>query len=224
MRISTARVAVLVFLIVAMAACSPSDEAPSDALASQVESLEGKLSDTQRTIAEQQLALDEAQGDIASLTEIIETQAVIEEKQTEATAEAARLLREAQEVASRIQEDVEILRNLACASVERDLPARVPSAFVDWLVETQSEAGEIPSDMKVTIVEAAGREGDWVFFARFDTRFEPGLFSRDSDGNFEVLWGGMAPSEAGIWNYLSEAYPDGDTASAACLDLSFFVE
>lgn len=224
MRISTAWVAVLVFLVGGIAACSPSDDAASDALVSQVESLEGKLADTQRTMAEQALALEEAQAEIARQTEVIEEQSTTKERQAAAITEAVRLMQEAKAAAARSQTDIESLRNLACASVGRDLPADVPSAFFDWLVGTQSAAGEIPPDMKVTIIESAGRGGVWVFFAEFDVRLEPGLFLRDSDGAFEALWGGMAPSESGIWNYLVEAYPDGDTALAACLDLSFFVE
>lgn len=224
MRIPVASVAVVLLLVVGLTACSPSGDAASGALASQVESLEEELSDARRTIAEQQIAFDEAQAEIERQTAAIETQAAIEDKQTEAIAEAVRLMREAEAAATRGSQDVESLRNLACTFTETELPDDVPDALIDWLIETQSDLGQIPADLTVTVVEAAGRDGDWAFLADFNARFEPGVYFTDANRDFVALWAGVAPSESGIWNYLAETYPDGDVALAACLDLSLFIE
>lgn len=214
MRIPTMRVAAVVLLTVSVVSCTSSSDTPTDASTSAIEELQIKLSDSQRIVLEQQAELDQQQSEI-------ETQAAIQEKLAEGLAEAGRQVQEAKALT---EESIESLTNLICASTESELPADVPEALVAWQIETQSANGEIPADIEATIIEAAGRDGSWVFIAEFDTRLEPALFSTDSDGRFKTLWGGLALSDNDMWNYMAETFPDDDTSMTACIDLGYFAE
>ena len=73
-------------------------------------------------------------------------------------------------------------------------------------------------------MDAAGRDGWWVFTAEFSSRFQPGVFLRDADGGFQILWGGFASSEVELWAYLLQDSPGGPAGLTTCVDLSPFID
>jgi hypothetical protein len=119
---------------------------------------------------------------------------------------------------------LDLLIEAICEGVNTEPPADVPAALVEWLRETESAAGEVPDDLAIAIIDAAGRSGWWVLSAEFDTRFQPGVFLLDPDGGFQVIWGGFAASETELWTYLLQTYPNAPSELATCLDLSPFVD
>ncbi len=216
MRTSPIWFAVFVVLVGGLASCTLNGDQAADPIVD-VETLQAELSDSQRTVLEQQVELDE-------LHVKIETQQAIEDALGDGLAEAGRRAQEAQSSAALAVKNNESLINLICVSTEAELPTDVPEALVRWLIETESANGEVPADMQATIIDAAGRDGSWVLIAEFDTRLEPGLFLTDSDGIFTALWGGLALSESDMWDYITETFPDDDISMAACIDLGYFIE
>jgi hypothetical protein len=212
----------VVVLVGALSACTSSSGTSTDSLAAEKDFLEVQLSAAQATMAEQEAALDAKQAEVDAQAAKVDA---LKDEEIRGLREAkADAVRQAQAAKKMRDQDVDSLATLVCTSVESELPADVSDSLVAWLIETESAAGEVPSDLGVTIVEAAGRDGGWVFIAEFDTRFEPGLFSADTNGRFDTLYGGMVPAEIAMWNYLAETYPEGEASLAACPDLSFFVD
>jgi hypothetical protein len=111
-----------------------------------------------------------------------------------------------------------------CQGVDTEPPAGLPDSLIRWLRQTQSQSGEVPDDLRLTISGAAGRDGWWVFTADFNTRFQPGVFLRDVDGVFRILWGGFASSEVELWAYLLGDTSDAPAGLATCVDLSAFID
>ncbi|MEN8239113.1 MAG: hypothetical protein ABFR53_07930 [Actinomycetota bacterium] len=228
MRTKTGWVTMLTLSAVIATACTPGTTEDSEARTEQITTLETELSSARDTIAEQAASLDAAQTRIKAQASTLERLATREQNAMEvletAMEQAERMAAETQALTSQTQQAIESIQNLVCARAERDFPDGDRAAFVDWLIETESDNGAVPDDLEVTIVDAAGRDGAWAFVAEFSTRFEPGVFSVNAQRNFTGLWGGMAPAESAIWDHLTDTYSDGEGALAACLDLSFFVE
>ncbi|MFP3883757.1 MAG: hypothetical protein ACLFWH_15765, partial [Actinomycetota bacterium] len=111
-----------------------------------------------------------------------------------------------------------------CDEFDRVPPESMAEDLSSWLGQTQSERGEVPEDLEVTIVDAVGQDGTWVLVASFSERFEAGVFAIDEAGDVRVLWGGAAATETEIRETITSTVPDLPRQLPMCVDVSGFVE
>ncbi|MGB7858961.1 MAG: hypothetical protein WBM90_00505 [Acidimicrobiia bacterium] len=111
-----------------------------------------------------------------------------------------------------------------CSNLDGNPPENLSEDLSAWLRETQSDLGEVPEDLGVTIVDAAGESGAWVFVATFDSRFEAGIFALTGDGDFQALWGGVASSDTEIRDWITSNAPAVPISLTECIEVSGFVE
>ena len=228
------RVALLGALLLLTAACT----AIPDAERERAEQAEAQVSALQVDLATAQFEAATTASTVAVLeSEVAGAQADLRDMQTMLTATEGTLERLEAENASMLgsladlneQHDLALatLRQLVeavCQGVDTEPPAALPDSLRRWLEQTESQAGDVPDDLGVTITDAAGRDGWWVFSAEFSARFQPGVFLQDADGGFRNLWGGFASTEVELWAYRLQDNPDVPPGLVTCLDLSPFDE
>lgn len=111
-----------------------------------------------------------------------------------------------------------------CVGVETDPPETIGDELVVWLEQTESGSGELPEDLEATVVDAVGTDGTWVLVANFSSRFEPAVFSMDSERGFQLLWAGAASTEASIREHMATETPELPVEVLMCVDISSFVQ
>ena len=172
-------------------------------LESDLAAAQADLRDTQMMLRSTRQTLDQLESEHFSL---LDSQAALNEQYELGQAALSRLV------------------DAICQGVDTELPTSLPESLVSWLKQTQSDSGEVPDDLGLTVMDAAGRDGLWVFTAEFSSRFQPGVFLRDADGGFQILWGGFASSEVELWAYLLQDSPGGSAGVATCVNLSPFID
>jgi chaperonin cofactor prefoldin len=123
-----------------------------------------------------------------------------------------------------IERQLTELNDSLCAGFETDPPETVGDQLASWVEESHQR--EIPEgeDLEVTVVDAVGSEGIWVLVADFSSRFERGVFATQGEDGFQVLWGGIASTEAEIRQYMATERPELAPLPLLCVDVSSFVE
>lgn len=228
------RVALLGALLLLTAACTASPDAErerAEQAEAQVSALQANLATAQSEAAASASTIAVLESEVAGArTDLRDMQTML--TATEGTlerleAENASLLGSLTDLNERHDLTLAILRQLVaavCQGTDTEPPAALPDSLRQWLKQTESQAGDVPDDLGVTITDAAGRDGWWVFTAEFSARFQPGVFLWDADGGFRNLWGGFASTEVELWAYLLQDNPDVPAGLVTCLDLSPFVE
>lgn len=215
----TVAVLVAACLLLALVGCS------DDGTQAQVEALNEEIAGLHAEVESLTQELAEAEASLATAEQAAEEARVrSEELQVVHDDEIRRIKREAAMAAATYERAIDDLMaglSRACSSTESDLPPTVLAAFTDWL---RSNVNDPPDDLAVTVVDAAGRNDQWTFHARFNTRYEPGIFLARPNDTFVVLFGGMGPSAAGVWTAMQAEYPNEDLSTAACIDIAPFVD
>lgn len=114
--------------------------------------------------------------------------------------------------------------NPGCDDLDREPPERLEDDLTAWLRETQSDQGEVPQDLEVTIIDAVGEDGTWMLVADFNSRFEAGVFAMDQHGDFRVVWGGIASTDTEIRESITSTARELPPLLRECVDISGFVE
>jgi hypothetical protein len=173
-------------------------------------------------------ALAAALDDLAAAEEDLEQEAArLEADLSRAREEARRSVTEAAlavESLEQLESLVAAVRADICAVDPPTFPTSFAADLMEWLIETQSAQGDVPAGTAAIIGSAVTADGWWLFRGEFTGRFEPGVFVRDPGGDFAVVWGGIAASEAVIRAWIHGAAPEMPAKLASCLDVSGFVD
>ena len=228
------RIGLCVAVLLLAAGCtngSDADRERADQAEAQVAALQADLADAQSeaattasTIADFESALAAAQADLRDTQMMLRsTRQTLDQLQSESFSllDSQAALHEQYELG---QATLGRLVDAICEGVDTELPASLPESLVSWLKQTQSISGEVPDDLGITFMDAVGRDAWWVFTAEFNSRFQPGVFLRDADGGFQILWGGFASTEVELWAYLLQESPGGPAGLVTCIDLSPFID
>ena len=181
-------------------------------------------------------------GNLGQGTEIRDLQArndALEEQLAEMEAEIASALERARQkeaAEQRLRSEIEVARRsleaaeqaaaqIAGACLESaETPSELESRLRAWLIDEESEQGEVPGDLVIEIEDAAGNSDWWIVAAGFSTRFEPGIFIFDPEGRIAMAWGGVADSESEILRHIAGQHPEIPIGALSCIDVSGFVE
>jgi hypothetical protein len=172
-------------------------------------------------------ALDDLAAAEEDLEDLEQEAARLDAELSRAREEARRAVAEAGlavESLERLESLVAAVRAEICAVDPPTVPTSLAADLMEWLIETQSAQGDIPDGTEASIGSAVTAGGWWLFRAEFTGRFEPGVFARGPGGDFAVVWGGIADSEAVIRAWIHGAAPEMPAELALCLDVSGFVD
>ena len=207
-----------------LVACTGGSDATSTTLGSTQPDRTDEVAQLQADLVAALADLEAAENDRDDLEREV---ARLEAERTVAREEARRSAAEAAlavESLDQLESLVAAVRAEICPADPPTPSASLATDLMEWLIETQSDAGEIPAGTEAIMGSVVTAEGWWLFRAEFTGRFEPGVFVRDPGGDFAVVWGGIADTEAVIRAWIHGAAPEMPAELALCLDVSGFVD